>query len=118
MAHIDVNLRWPEAGGQTRRDAPLVSKRPRRAVGNVHPVLVHLNLDPQILHRTAVVSPGERAIRVIETWRQGLGQGRDPSDGKNVQVHELAANAANQRRADARNPEHIYGWCALAAFAC
>jgi hypothetical protein len=27
-------------------------------------------------------------------------------------------NAANQRRADARNPEHIYGWCALAAFAC
>ena len=27
-------------------------------------------------------------------------------------------NAANQRRADARNPEHIYGWRALAAFAC
>jgi hypothetical protein len=28
------------------------------------------------------------------------------------------ANAANQRRADARNPEQFYGWCALAAFAC
>jgi hypothetical protein len=27
-------------------------------------------------------------------------------------------NAANQRRADARNPEQIYGWRALAAFAC
>ncbi len=30
----------------------------------------------------------------------------------------LPDNAANQRRADARNPEHIYGRCALAAFAC
>jgi hypothetical protein len=29
----------------------------------------------------------------------------------------LAANAANQRRADARNPEHIYARGALAAFA-
>jgi hypothetical protein len=27
-------------------------------------------------------------------------------------------NAANQRRADARNLEHIYAECALAAFAC
>jgi hypothetical protein len=27
-------------------------------------------------------------------------------------------NAANQRRADARNPEHIYPQRALAAFAC
>jgi hypothetical protein len=30
----------------------------------------------------------------------------------------LPPNAANQRRADARTLEHIYGWCALAAFAC
>ena len=33
-------------------------------------------------------------------------------------IFPVLPNAANQRRADARNPEHIYACCALAAFAC
>jgi hypothetical protein len=35
-----------------------------------------------------------------------------------VRLSPVSRNAAIQRRADARNPEHIYGRCALAAFAC
>ena len=37
---------------------------------------------------------------------------------KHAKTFPVTPNAANQRRADARNPKQIYGWRALAAFAC
>jgi hypothetical protein len=38
--------------------------------------------------------------------------------GQTISVTVPNNNAANQRRADARNPERICAECALAAFAC
>ena len=57
-----------------------------------------------------------------EPWIRGWSRAyRDDGLTVIVNLHDAlsqSSNAANQRRADARNPKHIYGRCALAAFAC